>query len=81
MGVHSQAWFYFQVWDTKGRAFLVWKWHIPEHFKYKMCATTGFKQRCDEVRIRIQRRLNFKCFQQIQSLTNVLSTLLLNANS
>jgi len=34
-GVHSQAWFYFQVWDTKGRAFIVWKGHIPEHFKYK----------------------------------------------
>ena len=36
---------------------------------------------CDKVRIRIRQRSNFKRFQQIQNLTNVLSALLSNANS
>jgi len=38
-------------------------------------------QRCDEVQIRIRQRLNFKRFQQIRNLTNVLGAVLSNANS
>jgi len=36
---------------------------------------------CDKVRIQIRRRSNFKRFHQIRNSTNVLSTLLSNANS
>ena len=43
--------------------------------------STEFNQECDEVRIRIRQRSNFEHFQQIRNSSNVISTLLSNANS